>query len=420
MKPRNKLQREVMRLSNRYLFPIHNEHERWALSKTTPLYVISRNRHFCLECGHKWNEGIKMSRVMKHCTCPACKTKLQYYSDNTVKQDAYYMAVMETCQDYQVIRILLVEKYLKKNHQFTSNIREVMQHWITIEGVHEVLSVPTHSFCGAYDSFGYGDLEPRSMTWSHEMRIALSPSDVYPKMGLLPIVKRNGFNGQFYGSAPAVLLSKIMYDSRFETLVKAKQHSLAHLPSYTIQSFWPQIKICIRHKYKVKDASMWVDYINLLRAVGKDIRNPKFVCPKKLKKEHDKYLQANKEAEREQKLRDKQKREEVYQKEKRRFFGIMIKSKDIVIEPLKSIEEFKKESEALHHCVYNSNYYSRKNSLILSARIEGRSIETIEVDLQNNKVVQCRGEKNKPTDRHDEIVSIVEKNLPLIVKCKTA
>ena len=55
------------------------------------------------------------------------------------------------------------------------------------------------------------------------------------------------------------------------------------------------------------------------------------------------------------------------------------------------MDEFYEEGKAMHHCVYTNAYYNDENSLILSARIDGERIETVEVDLQTLKVVQSRG-----------------------------
>ena len=68
----------------------------------------------------------------------------------------------------------------------------------------------------------------------------------------------------------------------------------------------------------------------------------------------------------------------------------------------------------MHHCVFDNAYYLKENSLILSATIEGRRIETIEVNLDTLKVVQSRGVCNKNTEYHDQIVSLVNANCKLI------
>ena len=54
------------------------------------------------------------------------------------------------------------------------------------------------------------------------------------------------------------------------------------------------------------------------------------------------------------------------------------------------------------------------DSLILSATIDGKRIETIEVSLKTLKVVQSRGVCNSNTEYHDRIIRLVEDNAGLI------
>ena len=42
----------------------------------------------------------------------------------------------------------------------------------------------------------------------------------------------------------------------------------------------------------------------------------------------------------------------------------------------------------MHHCVFTNEYYLKADSLILSATIDGKRIETIEVSLKRMEVVQ--------------------------------
>ena len=68
----------------------------------------------------------------------------------------------------------------------------------------------------------------------------------------------------------------------------------------------------------------------------------------------------------------------------------------------------------MHHCVFSNEYYLKADSLILSATIDGKRIETIEISLKTMKVVQSRGVCNKNTEHHDQIVNLVNKNMKLI------
>jgi hypothetical protein len=74
----------------------------------------------------------------------------------------------------------------------------------------------------------------------------------------------------------------------------------------------------------------------------------------------------------------------------------------------------KEEGRAMHHCV--GGYYNRPNSLILSAKIDGKRIETIEVSLLDYRLVQSRGLQNQSTRYHKRIVALMEKNMQEIIK----
>ena len=99
---------------------------------------------------------------------------------------------------------------------------------------------------------------------------------------------------------------------------------------------------------------------------------------------------------------------------KSKFFGISFTDGTIQVHVLESVREHLEEGVAMHHCVFDNAYYLKENSLILSATIEGRRIETIEVSLDTLKVVQSRGVCNKNTEYHDQIVSLVNANRKLI------
>ncbi|WIM92405.1 PcfJ domain-containing protein [Porphyromonas gingivalis] len=93
------------------------------------------------------------------------------------------------------------------------------------------------------------------------------------------------------------------------------------------------------------------------------------------------------------------------------FFGIAFTDGTIEVRVLESVEEYLEEGKALHHCVFTNEYYLKEKSLILSARIEGKRIETIEASLETMKVIQCRGLQNKNTEYHDRIIDLVHRNI---------
>ena len=168
---------------------------------------------------------------------------------------------------------------------------------------------------------------------------------------------------------------------------------------------------------------MWFDYLDLLKRYHKDLHNAYYVCPTNLKKAHDLYVAKKKrDDEKARKARDMQrllelkKYAEDYIKEKSKFFDLKLSDGKIVVIPLKSLEEFQQEGEIMHHCVFSNEYFKKKDSLILSARIGSKRIETVEVNLKSFQIVQSRAVCNGTSEYHDCIIRLVEKNMSLIKK----
>ena len=85
-----------------------------------------------------------------------------------------------------------------------------------------------------------------------------------------------------------------------------------------------------------------------------------------------------------------------------------IKSDDIEIRPLQNKEEFIEEGLAMHHCV--ATYWGKRNSFILSVRKNGKRLATIEIDMHDFSVKQCRAVCNEVPADYDRIISILNNN----------
>ena len=184
------------------------------------------------------------------------------------------------------------------------------------------------------------------------------------------------------------------------------------------ERYWPSIRIAARNGYTVKDASLWCDYLDTLRELGKDLHSPKYVYPENLREEHDRYMVKLNRLRAERRKAEQEafilKCEEAYQQAKARFFGLSFHDGKIRIHVLESVREFFDEGEAMHHCVYSNGYYRKDDSLILSATLDGKRIETVEVSLSKLAVVQSRGVCNKNTSYHARIIDLVNRNMSLI------
>ena len=161
-----------------------------------------------------------------------------------------------------------------------------------------------------------------------------------------------------------------------------------------------------------------------LERCGKDIQSPRYICPTNLKEAHDHYVKKAREieakAKRAEDIRKAQEREANFKEQKEKFFGIRINDGEIEVKVLESVEEYRQEAESQHICLFSAAYDQREDSLIFSARIDGRIIETIEVDLRTLRVVQSRGVCNKNTAYHDRIINLINANAHLIKERITA
>ena len=86
----------------------------------------------------------------------------------------------------------------------------------------------------------------------------------------------------------------------------------------------------------------------------------------------------------------------------------------IQINVLQSVVDFLNEGIEMHHCVYTNKYYLKPESLILSAHIQDKRIETVEINLNTLKIVQSRAACNGVSEYHDRIIQLVRKNINLI------
>ncbi len=423
MKPRTKIQKAVTALSKR--LPKISEAQKTYAFRHSFEHVGRRSAKgiiTCTECGHQWQGNGALADTLCGCTCPHCGTELKVHTTRKrVFRENEYFSIITVYRGYQVIRFFFAKAYYKVGQPAEYTIDEVAQRWIAPNGKFETIA----RLRGI--AFIYYDLwqEGSSMEIRRNHRVYdITPVCTYPRMKVIPELKRNGFKGEFHNIQPFDLFCELLKNNQAETLIKTEQYSLLNYFIYhsfkNIASYWNSIRIATRNRYIVEDAGIWCDYIDLLRYFGKDTNSPKYICPADLKAEHDRLVRKKTERmERERIERQKHKaleNEQRFQELKGKFFGIAFTDGTIQVRVLESVLEFLEEGTAMHHCVYSNEYYLKPNSLILSATIDGKRIETIEVSLKTLKVLQSRGVCNENTEYHDRIIELVNKNRRLIRK----
>lgn len=416
MKPRNKFEQAVLAQS-KYLRPITKTQTQWAFRECIEHYAyrLPKGKTTCMDCGHSW----QMNIPSEHCTCPLCGTGLEVITTRARKlKQRQYFTVLTTSGGYQVLRMYLLIVGMEKGNQATSSVMEIGQYWWNERGRQSIVAV--QRTMGHYiDSFAY--YSPMAIRRDNEAYRFVTRCPLCPKVKLSDTLTRNGFEGKCYGIAPTSLIPALLTDSRAETLLKAGRNE--HLRYFlsrarTIDEYWPAYKITLRRGYDITDIALWCDYVDMLRRLGKDTHNAHYVCPEDLQAAHDtaqRKLQAQREKEAEAQRRQKaMENEERFQALKAPFFGIAFTDGTIQVRVLESVQEYIEEGQALHHCVFTNEYHLKEKSLILSASIAGKRIETIEVSLETMEVLQCRGLMNQNTEYHERIIELVHQNIKQI------
>ena len=283
MKPKTKIQKEVARLSAN-LRPISATQIDWAYRHCVEHigYRTKKGNITCSDCGHEWHSDSGLCDTLEGCTCPKCHAELKVQDTRRrIYKETQNFSVITTCKGYQVIRVAQVRCESRKGEPMRFYCHEVVQRWISPDGkVTDMALLRGFLFCYC-DVWALGsDMEVRPHNSLYDDVVARSCA--YPKMRILPQLRRNGFKGDFHGISPVRLFKALLSDPRIETLMKGGEievmkHFLFN--TRTADECWASYLIAKRHKYQIDNLSMWCDYLRMLKKLGQDLRNPKNICP---------------------------------------------------------------------------------------------------------------------------------------------
>lgn len=440
MKPRNEYQRRIVKLSEK-LPRLTDKQRQWAIEHCFDEDAYhTGNKAWCLHCGeiftHKAPKlGVDVEEATTH--CPNCNRELKLKSSRKCKYDErVYFSIITTCKGLQVCRHFLVEKHVRKTSHYKNCdkepmyfISECVQNWIDEKGKETIIARNVKCMPFVYDAWDFSKpmtLKVANRSYYAPNRYDINSDYVYPISRVLSKILRNGFHKPYNRISYSEQYKLLLRDKEAEILAKNKQYDLLYYKWSRNKGEFGlphqhSIRIAMRHKYMVNDASTWFDYLDLLDYFGKDTHNPHYVCPADLNAAHDRLLEKKRRIEdlrkKQQLIAEAKQHEEDYVNAKGKYFGVCFGNDNIRVTVIQSVSEMAEEGQDLHHCVYSMKYYNRENSLILSAKdADGNRIETIELDLSTFKVVQCRGKHNSITDKHDEIIKLVNENINLIRK----
>ncbi|QYS85431.1 PcfJ domain-containing protein [Flavobacterium oreochromis] len=388
----------------------------------------TKNSVLCMDCGEKFERNFKKRKKIK---CPNCQTALNLEESRcfTDKQSVCY-ATAEIYGRFQVIRNFELTSDHRKGEKVKYTNRELVQYWIDEKG--KVTFIGLKHILNSYAD-----------SWNSNWEIRLARStywcrnnyDTYPFMYhkdsyFQERYTKLGISHNLPKTGLSILEAETEIASRpkVETLIKQNKFELARFiirDNYKGNLYWSSIKIALKHQYLIKDVTLWVDYLDVLKYFKKDLNNPSIICPDNLKKEHDRLFKKKSEIERKkQRERERkaaiQRQKQLEEAEKRyrdfvsKFTNIKLEKGNITVSVLKDINEFRIEGTFLDHCVFSNEYYLKENSLCLSAKVAGVRTETIELDINTLEIIQSRGKNNKPSPYHTKIINLVKNNLSKI------
>lgn len=383
MKPRNKIQRDVVAISAK-IPPITDKQKQWGIT---------------------------------HCYTA---------KERTYKKTMYrYFVISSSVKNWQVCRFFQI----RKQRQLYELI-EPVRLWFNADGHMEIEAMNRFCMSGKMDSWIVGsELTLKNIPALYKDYTQMLPISASKITSVLPILKRNGLKGSFHNMQPRDVIEGLIQNNMFETLWKCRQYSLLHALAfgwnrdYNNTGKMSAVKIVLRHGYKVTDGRMWLDMVDMLERSQKDIRNPKFLCPTNLKEGHNKalewlnrYDEKQRKISEQKKLLEDRKAAKKYEIARKCFIGMVLSDGKVVIKVLPTVKSVMQEGEAMHHCVFAAEYYKKLDSLLLTAKVNGECAETIEVDLKRYELVQSRGVCNQNSKYHEEIVSLVNDNMDVIRK----
>lgn len=334
-----------------------------------------------------------------------------------------YAIVNVQYHGWQVLRYVRISRRGKRNPTYTS--WEVMQVWSKL-GEGQVIIARKRNIFRA-DAFNLdSELELRRPDTYCGSWVDIPYCYIYHKS------VGDGYKGidQLVDmeNRPKIFLTRrkmyqLISESHFpEYFIKSNPYLCAYVENYVKEqdkaSYVTAFKILSRRHYNVEHPSDYVRYLNALMFLGKDLHNPFYVCPSDFKAMLGKYTAKQAHIMNERKkaeiAKQQAKDNERYQGWRNRFFGMEITDGEVSCKVLRSVFDFYEEGKAMHNCVYECKYYNKPYSLIMSARIGGKRVETVEFDLKERRVVQAYGFGNKFSNHHKEIVDLVNAHADMI------
>lgn len=451
MKPRSGVERMFIGYADE-LPPPREAVTKWAYGhcfKPVALWWKHRGKNnqeiWCQCCGHREPcDGWLVMSVTKY-VCPECGERcIVVDRKGALPTHSSYVSTFEVFKGVQVIRTFEVSRSNYNDGGKTRyGISEIYQIWL-LESGREIITTRGYDRGCNYFRWHYGagysigrHNGGAGGYYVYDDTYDIGFNYIYPRMALALYLKEKRIDEKYIRNevllrndlSATVHISAICGNRCYETMAKIGLKDLFFSivkHGKSPDRYWPSIKICNRHGYDIKQPNIWLDHIDDLMYLGLDTHSPHYVCPENLMEMH-RIINARAAKKRAKERTEKElaklgKEKARFIERRSRFFGLSFHGQNVTIVCIKSVDEVAEEGMLLHHCVFNNGYYKKPDSLLLSARDNSSQmpVETIELDLKSFRVLQSRGNCNQSSPFHDEILSLVNNNIPAIRKlCAT-
>ena len=462
MKPRTKEQKEVWALYNRPGYLRNNRMTPAFIEWVKKSYRIEEayacaGKAWCSECAREFDLPKGATEVV----CPHCGKKLKVVKSRRlhVEKDENYLQEITTCGRWQVIKTYHVRIESHKGYTVgvTYYIHRCYEKWLNEEGKCVVIARPLkcmYTYQRIPWSFSYlvdKETGREKDSWNPEKEVEFAVRNpqngnysgwiirkAYPIAKIQPWVKSLGLTRDPHGFDYGDLIQALP-NTPAETYFKQGQYNLAsflmYSSKYTQDEWLTSIKVARRHGFdfeQLPTINDYIDYLRLLGRLGRDTRNPVYLCPANFNEEHQRLLEEDRRREeRENRRRNEEERkrramsdreaQEAYAQAKANFLNLTFQANGLSFHVLQNVSEFYEIGTKMKICVYSLRYYQKESSLILCATDkDGKRVEIIEVDLKGWRIIQSRAACNKESNRHADIINIVNSNMGLIKKAARA
>ena len=193
----------------------------------------------------------------------------------------------------------------------------------------------------------------------------------------------------------------LRYTTMEKFLHKMENYSGVQVPKTLLE----ETQLCSEARARLRNiAGVYLDYLSMRIQRGYDLKNQIYLYPRDLDMAHNQMvLEVNKEENDKRKQEVTAKYPEIqkfYRKLRKKYF---YEDDTYIIRPAKSAAEIVEEGRLLHHCVGGDNYLQKHNSgmsTILFLRLkENPNIPYITVEIQDYKILQWYGMKDKKPDQ---------------------